>query len=320
MERNFKRISDELKLPQESRERIRFQLASHQKQLEDIPMKKRSHVPLIAAAVVTMMMLTLTAAAVVFVFRNDIIVSGIDDVPDIPISSNNNDDDDAPAVGGGNILAPTGNPPIPQEEMIEDYRFKSDDWPTGENINGGILPGYYEWDIVDVLSDEPSLRSRRISRTDGAEKMEYTAEDPANLIDTLTGRVTFDLEWLSENYNYTPDANLSFVVTDADGNYVGEWFDALYIKKDGGGYVDVAIKNTAQADNSEQSYIVDGSYETAYYYTSADDYKFLITMNNGNIWAACKMSHTEISLYGAYLTTDEVEDILDHLLLSIEER
>lgn len=30
MERNFKRISDGLKLPQESRERIRSQLASYQ--------------------------------------------------------------------------------------------------------------------------------------------------------------------------------------------------------------------------------------------------------------------------------------------------
>ena len=55
MERNFKRISDGLKLPQESRERIRSQLASYQKQSEDIPMKKstlKSRVPLIAVAVV----------------------------------------------------------------------------------------------------------------------------------------------------------------------------------------------------------------------------------------------------------------------------
>ena len=63
MERNFKRISDGLKLPQESRERIRSQLASYQKQSEDIPMKKstlKSRVPLIAVAVVMMMALTLT--------------------------------------------------------------------------------------------------------------------------------------------------------------------------------------------------------------------------------------------------------------------
>ena len=92
MERNFKRISDGLKLPQESRERIRSQLASYQKQSEDIPMKKstlKSRVPLIAVAVVMMMALTLTAAAavVVHLFRNDIIVSSRDDIP-MPSSEN----------------------------------------------------------------------------------------------------------------------------------------------------------------------------------------------------------------------------------------
>ena len=40
MERNLKRISDDLKLPQESWERIRSQLASYEKQTEEIPMKQ----------------------------------------------------------------------------------------------------------------------------------------------------------------------------------------------------------------------------------------------------------------------------------------
>ena len=40
---------------------------------------------------------------------------------------------------------------------------------------------------------DPSLRSCRVTREDGAEKMEYTAENPANLLETLTGRVTLDL-------------------------------------------------------------------------------------------------------------------------------
>ena len=61
------------------------------------------------------------------------------------------------------------------------------------------------------------------------------------------------------------------------------------------------------------------SYETAYYYTSADGYEFLITMHNGRVWADCNTSHASISLYGAYLTTVEVEDILDNLSLTINE-
>lgn len=316
MERNFKRISDELKLSQESRERIRSQLASYQKQSEDIPMKKstlKSRVPLIAVAVVIMMALTLTAGAavVVHLFRNDIIVSSRDD---IPMPSSENGAPGAVAIGG-----PGGNPPSTLEEMIKSNRFKSDDWDVGERINGGVVSEYHRWDSVEVLSSDPALRSRRIGREDGAEKMEYTAENPASLLDTLTGRVTFDLEWMDEHYDYVPDANLSFVVSDAKGGYVSEVFDALYAKKDGSGYVDFSIENIAQADYFGQTYVIDGSYETAYYYTSTGGHEFLIELDNGNVWAKCRTSHANVSLYGAYLTTDEVEDILDNLSLTINE-
>ena len=321
MERNFKRISDGLKLPQESRERIRSQLASYQKQSEDIPMKKstlKSRVPLIAVAVVMMMALTLTAAAAVGVhlFRNDIIVSSRDDIP-MPSSENG-----APAQATDGAVAidgPGGNPPATLEETIKSNRFKSDDWVAGERINGGVVSEYHQWDSVEVLSSDPVLRSRRIGREDGAEKMEYNAENPANLLDTLTGRVTFDLEWVNEHYDYVPDANLSFVVSDAKGDYVSENFDALYAKKNGSGYVDFTIENIAQADYFGQAYVIDGSYETAYYYTSVDGHEFLIEMDTGHFWAQCCTSHANVSLHGAYLTTDEVEDILDNLSLAINE-
>lgn len=315
MERNFKRISDELKLPQESWERIRSQLSSYQKQSEDIPMKKatlKSRMPLIAAAVVMMMVLTLTAAAaVVHLFRNDIIVSSADN---IPVSSSENGAPGAVAITGSG-----GNPPAALDEMTESARFKSDDWDVGDSINGGVVSEYSQWDSAEVLSSDPTLRSRCVSREDGAEKMEYTAENPANLLDTMTGRVTFDLGWMHEQYDYVPDANFSFVVSDAKGNYVSEIFDALYAKKDGSGYVDLSIYNIAQANYFGQSYIVDGSFETSYYYTSVDGYEFLITMDNGNVWAECRTSHATVSLYGAYSTTDEVEDILDHLSLTVNE-
>ena len=316
MERNFKRISDELKLPQESRDRIRSQLTSYQKQSEVIPMKRtlKSRVPLVVAAVVMAMALTLTAVAtVVRLFRNDIIVSSVNDIP----AFSNAPENDAPgavAIGG-----PNGTPPIPLNEIIENDQFKSDDWDKGANINGGVVSEYHKWDSVKVLSNDSTLRSRQISREDGAEKMEYTAENPANLVNTLTGRVTFDLEWVGKHYNYVPDANLSFVVTDANGNYVSEYFSALYAKGDSSGYVDVEIYNVAQADYFAQTYVIDGSFETAYYYTSADGHEFLIEMNTGNVWVECRTSHASINLYGAYLTADEVEDILDNLSLTINE-
>ena len=272
----------------------------------------RSRVPLIAVAVVIVMALTLTAAAaVVHLFRNDVIVSSADAIP-APSSANGTDG--AVAIGGH-----AGNPPASLEEMTKSMRFKSDDWDLGESINGGVVSEYYQWDSVEVLSRDLTLRSRRIGRSDGAEKMEYTAENPANLLDTLTGRVTFDLEWGNEHYDYVPDANLSFVVSDAKGNYVSEYFNTLYAKKDGSGYVDLTICYIAQADYFGQAYVIDGSYETAYYYTSADGLEFLIETDNGSVWAECRTSHVNVSLHGAYLTTDEVEDILDNLSLTMNE-
>lgn len=317
MERSFKRISDELKLPQESRERIRSQLASYEKQTEEIPMKKstfKSRVPLIAVAVVMMMALTLTAAAAVYLFRNDIIVSSKDDVP---ISANEHNG--VPVPDSVAVVAPNGDAPAALEEMIETTRHKSDSWLTSETSNSGVTNEYSSWDSIEVLSNDPALRSRHAGREDGAEMMEYTAEDPANLLDTLTGRVAFNLDWMNEQYDYVSDANQSFVVSDAEGNYAEEFFDALYVTKDGTGYIYLEVYNTVQADYFAQSYVVDGSYETAYYYTSADGYEFLIEADNGNVWAECNTSHTGINLHSAYLTTDEVEDILDHLSLTINE-
>ena len=315
MERKLERISRNLTLPPESRTRIRSRLASWGPEQEEQNMKKvrwKTRIPLIAAAAVIAMALALTATAAVtgVLFRNDKIVASR---ADIPIPS---------ATGGGpsevGILGPGGDSPYSLEEMTQSSRFKSDDWDIGEAIGGGIVPEYTKWDAVEVLSRDPALRSRRVTREDGAEKMEYTAEDPIDLLTTLTGRVTLDLSWVDSSYDYVPDANMAFVVKDSEGHYVSETFSGLYSKKDSSGYVEVTFDNTAQADCFGRSYIVDGSYETAYYYTSADGYEFLIQLHEGWVWATCRTSHTSFALHGAYLTQDEVEDILDHLSLSIE--
>lgn len=312
MERELKNLSEALTLPPESRERIRAQLASHPNR-QEVPMKiRRIRIPVIAAAVLLALALGLTATAAVTggLFRNDKIVSSKADIP--------TPSDSGGAPGEVAIAGPGGNSPYPLEEMTQASRFKTDDWETGEMIGGGIIAEYTEWDAVEVLSRDPALRSRRVTREDGAEKMEYTAEHPTNLLETLTGRVTLDLTWMDSHYDYVPGANFSFVVTDKNGKYVCETFSALYAKKDGSGYVEVNFDNLAQADYFGQNYILDGSYETAYYYTTADGYEFLVRLHEGWVWAACRTSHTSIRLNGAYLSQDEVEDILDNLALSFE--
>ena len=64
---------------------------------------------------------------------------------------------------------------------------------------------------------------------------------------------------------------------------------------------------------------MDGSYEEAYYYTTQSGYEFLITADSDHVWAECCTAHANVSLSGAYLTTAEVEQIVEHLALSITE-
>ena len=171
---------------------------------------------------------------------------------------------------------------------------------------------------MEILDNDAPVRSRRVSRTDGAVKVEYTAENPIDLVETLTGRVSFDLSWMDGHYDYVPDANFSYVITDPEGNYAGEVFYALYAKRDKSGYIRVELDYTAEKEPLSPSYIVDGSYETAYYYTTPEGYEFLIQLHKGHVWVKCSTNYTGVGLYGAHLTRDEVEDILDNLSLSIQ--
>ena len=311
MERSFNRISKTLKMPEESRERVRAQLASYAANQEVIHMRKtnlKKFIPLTAAAI-AILSLTLAAAVIAPQFRNDIIVNSVDDIPD-PASTN------APSMVA--ITAPNGNPPSTLEEITESDRFKSDGWLSKETIHGANVLGYGTWDDVEILDNDAPVRSRRVSRTDGAVKVEYTAENPIDLVETLTGRVSFDLSWMDGHYDYVPDANFSYVMTDPEGNYAGEVFHALYAKRDKSGYIRVELDYTAEKDPLSPSYIVDGSYETAYYYTTPEGYEFLIQLHKGHVWVKCSTNYTGVGLYGAHLTRDEVEDILDNLSLSIQ--
>lgn len=281
MERSFNRISKTLKMPEESRERVRAQLASCQNQKEEIPVKKaflKTRVLLIAAVVLAMT-LTFAAAAVV-----------------------------APQ-----LLGPL--PPSPLEEVAEAFRYVSDNWLSKNSINGSLAFEYNKWDDFELVDNDPALRSRRITRADGAVKMQYTAENPADLVDTLT-EVALDLSWLGEHYDYVPDANCSYVVTDPMGDYAGEVFLALYTKPDGSGYVNMEIEHTSFIPiftllNTDRL-------ESAHYYTPDNGYEFQIKMNNGHAWVEFDTAYTSFYLHGAHLTLDEIEEILDNLHFSIK--
>ena len=128
--------------------------------MKKVNLKRR--VPLVAAVIVLAMALTITAsAAVAHLFRNDIIVPSKDDIAAFSDASSGTD----AAIA---VVAPNGTPPFPLEEIIDSARLKSDDWEVGEWINDGLPLEYSRWDFAEVLSNDPALRSRRVSREDGS--------------------------------------------------------------------------------------------------------------------------------------------------------
>ena len=148
--------------------------------------------------------------------------------------------------------------------------------------------------------------------------MQYMAADPADLLPVLTGKIRFDLTWLSENYKAVSLDDQAFIIRDEDGGFVSEYFWAAYGANDGKGWFRLEIMHDTTW-NLSPDYIVDGTFEEAYYYTTADGYEFLITADGDTVWADCTTAKTNVSLYGAYLTTSDLEQIVEHLALSISE-
>ena len=188
-----------------------------------------------------------------------------------------------------------------------------------EKIDGTISHLYTGWDHSELISDDPALCIRRITRDeDGAEKMQYMAEDPADLLPVLTGTIRFDLTWLAEHYSVVIPDDQAYIIRDEDGAFVSEYFSAAYGANDGKGWVRLEIMYDSTW-NLSPAYIVDGSFEEAYYYTTANGCEFLITADGDTVWASCTTAKTSVSLYGAYLTTRDLEQIVEHLSVSIAE-
>lgn len=315
MEENFRRIVDAVRLPEGSRARIRAQIASRAEEQEaSMQNKPKKHLPRLAvAAIIIAAALTLTAAAaaVVHRFRNDIIVSSVSELP-APT-------EDTPTA----VAVVTDSQSAAQtldEILAEGPYITAEEWETGEKIGGTTSAQYGGWDTAELISSDPALSVRRITReTDGAEKMQYMAEDPADLLPVLTGKIRFDLTWLAEHYSVVIPDDQAYIIRDEDGAFVSEYFSAAYGANDGKGWVSLDMDYDTTRKGLGPSYIVNGTFDQAYYYTTQDGYEFLITASHDKVWASCYTDHAAVSLYGAYLTTRDLEQIVEHLSVSIAE-
>ena len=237
MEENFRRIADAVRLPEGSRARIRAQIASRAEEQEaSMQNKPKKHLPRLAvAAIIIAAALTLTAAAaaVVHRFRNDIIVSSVSELP-----ASTEDTPTAVAV----VTDSQSAAQTLDEILAEGPYITAEEWESGEKIGGTTSAQYGGWDTAELISSDPALSVRRITReTDGAEKMQYMAEDPADLLPVLTGKIRFDLTWLAEHYSVVIPDDQAYIIRDEDGAFVSEYFSAAYGANDGKGWVSLEI-------------------------------------------------------------------------------
>ena len=309
MEQSFKHLADAVRLPEGSRARIRTQIASHRKEQEASTVKQpKKHLPRLAvAAIIIAAALTLTAAAaaVIHQFRNDILISDLSEIPE-PTG------DTPMAVAVAKPASSRKAPKTLAERLADGPRFTMEEWRNGEKIDG--------WDHAELISDDPALCIRRITRDeDGAEKMQYMAEDPADLLPVLTGKIRFDLTWLAEHYSVVIPDDQAYIIRDEDGAFVSEYFSAAYGANDGKGWVSLDMDYDTTRKGLGPSYIVNGTFDQAYYYTTQDGYEFLITADSGTVWADCTTDHASVSLYGAYLTTQDMEQIVEYMAVSMRE-
>lgn len=305
MEQNFRRAADAVRLPEEARARIRAQIASHGEKQEVSVMKTKKHLPRLAvAAILIAAVLTLTAAAaaVVHTFQKTMIVSHESEIPIMDVT----------------IEGPSGDGTMNSlEERASGLRRSDENWANVID-DGGLPDTLLDSTRMEVISTDPALRIRRITQLGGAEKMQYTAADPVDLLPMLSGKIRFDLSWMRENYAAAEGSDELYLVHDAAGAFSNEYFSALYGTQDGNGYVQFMFSYDMDK-LPDQKYIAEDSYDKAYYYTTADGNEFLIKAYNETVWATCENAHAYVHLYCARLTTDAVEQIVEHLSLSISE-
>ncbi|MFR5381505.1 MAG: hypothetical protein ACLTGM_04735 [Oscillospiraceae bacterium] len=98
---------------------------------------------------------------------------------------------------------------------------------------------------------------------------------------------------MNENYRFVPETGIAYVVRDPGGAFTGNYFSALYGAADGK-VVSALSFDMTRHENSNQSYIVDSSYEEAYYYTTQSGCEFLITADSGHVWLNAA-PHTRMS-------------------------
>ncbi len=221
-------------------------------------------------------------------------------------------DDPGVCLSAPNASARVGTP---LEE--QDFTFKARTWNTDKYLGGGT--GHRNWQSMKVLTAQGPLWSRNVFAEDGAVKTEYNAKDLASFQDVPFQHISADFAGLAQRYNFIPDSSYGWTIQDHRGQNDGECFLSACAGTQPDSWFKLSAVYDPSFDYSNTSYFQEGVYDQSYFYSTSDGYVFLIQTFGDSIWADCSTKHTNFSLYGNFVSTDEVEDFLDHLNLKLED-
>lgn len=224
------------------------------------------------------------------------------------------------------VSSPGNQPTTSLEEMVKSRTEAANHWT--DEVDGTnqfyIKEKNYimRWDSSQVVKDTSTLKKRKVydSNMPNFTRTEYTAKNPKDLQHLMTEYIRLNPDISYGNYEAIPFGNLYYQVSDKKGKYYVEYLDVLYGNAETGAWFTIGYFNeptTTFASNNQ--YTMSNAYDEIYSYTTKDGFPFLIMKKGNTLWAECNSIHAQISFYGGYMDTKEVEEILDRLELSVAE-
>lgn len=301
-----KRAVDSIELGADAKERILSGLTAG-----NAPVRRRRRLrpgALIAAAVVAALLVTGAGAAYVRVYRNPEIVDGWEAVPTPGIGK-----DGVPLEGHSAIMGYDYTPPKLEGKAAELTRYAMT-WDSDKYLAGSVGT-YHDWTDFEVLTGSGDVLVRNVFSDDGAVKREYTAEDPALLAEYLPDSLNINFKALREQCSVHAFANLYYAVYGPNGSFDGDSLKVVYGSESGDGWLELSC-TTSPSVLDTGDYAVANTFDATYLHVNTTGLEFLITKNGDSISATCVTGNIYISVRGAYITTADMESVLDCIALA----
>lgn len=307
MENKLKRAVESIELPEDAAARIRDNLSSAPAAKPRRRLRGRT---VIAAAAAAALLITGAGAAYLQVFRNSEIVGGVEDIPEPTFRNSGILDDLGPeiAVSYSRPNADFGAPRTLDDGAEPIWKLYAS-FGTDERLGGPLLPGI-RWTHSEVVCGSGSVLVRDVYGEGGYVKRDYFPEDPA-LVAGEFPFVCVDYGALGRLASPVPESCHGAVIKDRRGRPCESSICCCYEAGAEGGWFRFDFYNLAGREWSGNNYIFEGDYDEAYVYTNAEGLEFVITALDNRVDAECTTAHTSIMITSYFMSTTELEAVLD---------